>query len=387
MKSRYSAESSCRDLQTDGHAPFEDFSPPRRKLESIQALRGVGALLVLSRHIAVKHARYSGSGNTLPNLFRVGDGGVDFFFVISGFVIVMASCRQFQKPGAVGSFLYRRAVRIFPLYWFYSLLTLGVFLVAPQWVNRGQNHQVQILHSFLLLPQSILPLVGQAWYLEQEVWFYLIFALLLLAPERLLPRLLLLWGLLVAVGWNICRLQSGLETSAWVLRLTSPIAMDFILGAFIALAIRRGWKRGAFTCVLLGLFLFLAGAVLQDPLEIDGLRLLCYGLPAAFIVYGAVALESRVRFPKWLKSIGDASFSIYLSQILVISAVALLWERLLPSGLVGSIGADLAMLLFALAFGIAGCHFIEKPLHRFFQNWKRRPAPEPSSAQSLPDCG
>ena len=73
------------------------------KIQSIQALRGFAMLLVLARHLLVMEEHYGGGERLLPDVLKAGDGGVDLFFVISGFIMAVISRDQFQRPGALSS--------------------------------------------------------------------------------------------------------------------------------------------------------------------------------------------------------------------------------------------------------------------------------------------
>jgi len=343
-----------------------------RKIQNIQALRGVAVLLVLARHLLVMEINYGGGNVWLPEILKAGDGGVDLFFVISGFIMVHISRGRFQRPGAFGSFLYRRAARIFPLYWVFSFVLLAVFFVAPAWVPAMQKGQVDLFASFLLLPQFVLPLLGPGWTLEHEVYFYLMFAVALLLPERWLSQFLLLWGLGVAAGYNIYSTNQALLGNATIKMITNPLTIEFVLGACVALAIRGGWRRGDWLCLIGGALLLPVSLLWIDPLDVEGLRFFSFGLPTLLIVYGAVSLESRSRFqfPRWLQAIGDASFSIYLSHILVVSALGHIWRTIGQRALWDHALAILIMIAAALGCGLAIYRWIEQPLLRACQSWE-----------------
>ena len=134
--------------------------------------------------------KYSGGDILLPDLFRFGVSGVDLFFVISGFVMVTVTRGRFGRLTKAARFRWGRLTRIYPTYWFYFFLTLSVFLWKPSWVNTSLHEQADLLASFLLWPTASLPLVMVSWSLVNELWFYVVFTLLLLFPERvLLPSL------------------------------------------------------------------------------------------------------------------------------------------------------------------------------------------------------
>ena len=93
---------------------------------SLQYLRGIAALLVVAFHAAEYLARASGRPAGFP--FTAGVSGVDVFFVISGFVITWSSAGRAMSPA---DFLWRRAVRIVPLYWFLTFIVTSIALLQP----------------------------------------------------------------------------------------------------------------------------------------------------------------------------------------------------------------------------------------------------------------
>jgi exopolysaccharide production protein ExoZ len=345
-----------------------------KKFQSIQALRGVAILLVLARHILVMEDHFGGGERLLPDVVKAGDGGVDLFFVISGFIMVVITLGQFRMPGAIGSFLRKRAIRIYPLYWLYSLIVLAVFLVAPAWVSAMKKGDVDFLASFFLLPQFHPPILGQGWTLGYEIYFYLMFAFALLLPERWLARFFVVWGLIASAGYNLYLRSDALVGSATIKTMTNPVTIEFVLGGCVALAILRGWRWGDWFCLVGGSLLLPVSSVFFDPLEFPGLRIFCFGLPALLILYGAASLESRsrIRFPRRLQAVGDASYSIYLSHILVISTVGRLWSAARQPGLWDNALAILIMAAAALGCGLASYHWIEQPMLRFLNTWDPR---------------
>src|SRR5437762_263735 len=83
---------------------------------TIQALRAVAALLVVVYHAFDMwgvRVNSSAPGNAWAN----GAAGVDIFFIVSGFVMVVSSRRLVSQPGGWLTFIQHRIVRIVPLYW------------------------------------------------------------------------------------------------------------------------------------------------------------------------------------------------------------------------------------------------------------------------------
>jgi peptidoglycan/LPS O-acetylase OafA/YrhL len=338
-------------------------------IANLQSLRGAAAMLVVIFHLASIEGNYGNGYRLLSDAFTIGMSGVDLFFVISGFVMVTVTRGAFQKDGACRRFLVHRSTRIYPLYWFFSLLVLAVFLVWPGMVKRSLGSgEVDLLGSFLLLPQDALPLLMVGWTLIHEMYFYLVFALLLYFSERRLVPLLALWA-----GAVVCANLLLPSSAGATLRLVAhPLTLEFIAGCLAALLIHRGGLCAGWLCLGVGIAAWLAGYFLHFNLG-HGLeptvwaRFLLFGIPATLVVYGLVVLETgrRILLPAWTIHLGDASYSLYLSHVLVLGALARIGTGFAPAGDPALRPALLALLLAAaMAFALACHRYIEQPLIR-----------------------
>ncbi|MFA6111664.1 MAG: acyltransferase [Candidatus Latescibacterota bacterium] len=350
-------------------------------LDNVQALRGVAVLLVVFFHLHGLESTFVEGVRLLPDLCRIGRGGVDLFFVISGLVMVVSTRRgRSGRPGEPGRFLLRRGLRIYPLYWFYSILSLSVFLLPAGSVGATWN-EVDLLPSFLLWPQEKPPLLGVGWTLWHELYFYAVFALLLIGGQAGLARRIILWaGLVVAGGWAYWRWLNPPAVS--LLRIaTDPMTLEFAAGALIGWRLVQGGGRRGGWPVLLGGVTLWAGAAVFLPEGLTGnvpdrwQRVFLLGIPAALLVYGAAALEADRSWllPRWLVWTGQASYSIYLSHILVLAVGRRLWfavvERghLAADGWLDGLDNLLALALFlgaVLAVGTMSYRLLEAPLMR-----------------------
>ena len=207
-----------------------------KQLLSIQAIRGIAVLGVVAFHSLSVERKYSGGDLILPDFFSFGQSGVDLFFVISGFVMVTVTKGRFGRSGEMMRFLWGRFSRIYPTYWLYFFLTAAIFFIKPSWVNSSQGQHVQLVSSFFLLPGNQLPLVMVAWSLIHELWFYLVFAVLLLLHECLLLPALLSWGTIIIVI-NLVFSVGDFPPAARI--ALHPYSLEFIIGALVAIAISK----------------------------------------------------------------------------------------------------------------------------------------------------
>jgi peptidoglycan/LPS O-acetylase OafA/YrhL len=157
---------------------------PAARLRYLDGLRGLAILLVIMFHAYSRWPRvvpYHDRFAELP-LFECGWVGVQLFFLISGFVILMTveRCRSF------GEFMWKRWLRLFPAMLLCSLL---VYLSAPLVPERpfGQPALGQLLAGLLFVDPDSLAfftrhhfgvIEGSFWSLFVEVKFYLLFGAL-----------------------------------------------------------------------------------------------------------------------------------------------------------------------------------------------------------------
>jgi peptidoglycan/LPS O-acetylase OafA/YrhL len=163
--------------------------------------------------------------------------------------------------------------------------------------------------------------------------------------------------------------------------LLHPHFLEFLFGYFAATAVRRGWTGGGRTILILGVVGFAAGGIAYSlhPVGVGRTtaRVIAFGLPSALIVYGTVSVELARGWtmPRWLQSVGDASYPIYLIHLAVFGYVG---RRLGGVSLSGPGGDLLRIAILTVAGLVAGwiVHVtVERPL---LQIVSRRRAATPS---------
>jgi peptidoglycan/LPS O-acetylase OafA/YrhL len=116
-----------------------------------------------------------------------GAAGVDIFFIISGFVMVISSRRFVDRAGTWLIFLRHRAVRIVPLYWLLTTVKIIAVAILGGVVLRTGLGFNFVTGSYLFLPVTdsaghFRPVLPVGWTLTYEFLFYLLFAAALLFP-------------------------------------------------------------------------------------------------------------------------------------------------------------------------------------------------------------
>ena len=298
-----------------------------------------------------------------PRLFDIGNAGVEFFFVLSGFIIFIVHRNDFGRPERAWRFLRKRFMRIYPIYWLVMALVLAVHPLVHS-VGGNLLNLGWVLKSLTLLPTNGFPLLAVAWTLEHEILFYAAFLLLVISP-RIGRTLFAAWGLACLAGM-LPFVHAYVHPFPWHF-LFSPFNLLFGLGMLSAIAAERIKPAWAGLLLWTGAAAFLAAPLTAAYNIVDwnnGVMTFCEGIGAATAV-AALAAGERGRgwfVPFVLALLGDASYSIYLVHLPAMKLAAPLIGAL---GLPAVTPAPLMLALcgaIALGAGIALHLFAERPL-------------------------
>jgi len=359
-----------------------------RRFEALDSLRGICAVLVVMFHMPVaSHWRDWG-------LVQHGYLFVDYFFVLSGFVIAHAYAGRLKTPRDAGRFMVRRLGRVWPLH----VLMLAAFIgleLARLWFHIDgaqpfvRDRSVEAIFANLLLVQAwhVLPFLtwnGPAWTLSAEVACYLIFAgLVLVAPRRFrwIGAILALIGAVMVLAWArrwmnttydfaVPRAVYGfflgcLLQGVWtrIPRLTGHAATLLELAAVMAICLFIGWATGPITVAVTLIFLVLV-----------------------WVFAGEEGALSRVLDHPALVTLGRWSFAIYMVHMFVLTVLMIVARRInwVPGGRRIDFGSVWVNDLFAVAlFGLilllalVAHRLVETPAQRLIDRWTARPKVEP----------
>ncbi|MEU6591295.1 acyltransferase [Streptomyces sp. NPDC046881] len=155
-------------------------APRRGRLLALDGLRLVAALMVCVYHYTgrggvVSESWHASPDQLFPSLSRAavyGNLGVQFFFVISGFVICMSSWGR-----TLGDFFRSRVARLYPAYWVALALVTAASLALPVVVHPVRPDEFLVNLTMLQQPMGATRVLGVCWTLWVEVRFYVLFAL------------------------------------------------------------------------------------------------------------------------------------------------------------------------------------------------------------------
>jgi exopolysaccharide production protein ExoZ len=335
------------------------------RLDFVQALRGIAALAVVMFHLrpAIDGPAYLDLGD---RLFINGAAGVDLFFVISGFIMVHVTRGAGGTWRDAAGFLLKRLARIWPVY---VVLTIA-FLVA----TIGLHHALGIRHdpaslarAFAFVPQSprfppffgYEPL-GVGWTLNYEAWFYVLFALAMLAGRK---RWVVLAAAFAVATFGVQLISNGhIATTAYesvrgarlIRMLANPLMLDFALGIAVGLVYQSRARlanphlRATFVALAVLAVICQLGSSLHAGHGAFG-----WGFAMAVMMLAlAIAHKAQpLRPPRALVQLGDVSFSLYLVHPLVIEIM----RAHAPVELAG--GFPYVMVCATLSIVLAGWSF------------------------------
>ncbi|MFJ3782010.1 acyltransferase family protein [Streptomyces sp. NPDC090093] len=364
------------------------------RLPSLTGMRFAAAFLVFLCHSFVLGFYHPETEAALrPYAFAIGWLGVEFFFVLSGFVLTW-SVREGQPARR---FWRRRLAKVYPNHvvtWFAALAlalwagqTLDLFKLLPS---------LFLVHTWYPRLDVILSLNVVTWSLACDLLFYLAFPLLY-ALVRRVPARRLWWvaaGIVAVVMLLPAVAQAWLPgepklpgqdmtlTQNWLLVSFPPVrALDFTLGIVMARIVRTGgWIRFGPVPALALLVLGFAVQVSQFP----GVYSLTAPIvaPLALLIPAVATADVRGGFSPFrgrvLQWLGAVSYASYLVHFLVlvhghtVLGAGRTWDAVPATALLAALFAVTTLLAWALY------RLVEEPGMR---RWGRpKPLPTPHAA-------
>ncbi len=338
----------------------------KRRVESIDALRGVFALLVLTYHCSYwLHLPYP---EWLHSLLRIwGIYAVEGFFVISGMALYLATRPgQFGTATGLKNFFAHRYARILPLY-------AVLFLVKPKDDGLEWMHLAELTMVFGFFGPERSSLVG-GWSLGVEFVFYLLFPLMTLSMRDSLWRAgaLFLLAMLAMLGHSLVFDLSPPFHPQNPLYVTPINHIGFfVAGYFMGVLYRQGrmnplpsWKNGHLFLAAMAVFVVMAlvGANEHNIQVMGGYRRFLLSFLLVILVGAIAMMHLKGRVTGFL---GDISYALYLIHPFVVFG-------LLPRLDIGNIWVNLA-IVYGLSIPLAflSHRYFEMPAQRFIRRVAR----------------
>ncbi|WP_269542128.1 acyltransferase family protein [Cerasicoccus fimbriatus] len=330
----------------------------------------------------------------VPNEYHfglpIGPGGVQLFFVLSGFLItgILLRCQEYQdRVYALKSFYARRFLRIFPL--FYGILFVGALLNISPIRETFLWHFAYLSNFYFFVIQEWNGPVSHFWSLAVEEQFYLIWpTIILFAPRKMISTLVM-----VTIGVGIFSrygLANAFPEVRFISLLPTSALVSLGLGAGLACYKANLIGKRFIGLISSGIPVYLALLVLQE----FGIRFPFHGslmdfflmLGFTWLVYKASAgfqgLVGRLLSFSVLIYLGKISYGLYVLHNFAGIPVLVFTEKLgLPFLKYGFSGIILKTI-FTVAGASLSWHFFEQPINRFKSRFPYRSPKEISDSES-----
>ena len=395
--------------------------PSSTKIGALAGARAFPPLMVVMFHFSEGH-HYSG-WRFLDFLATRGYLWVEFFFVLSGFILTHAYWLRLKdllrRPGYV-AFLRARLIRLYPLHLFMLLLVLAIVLGLRVLAAQGgylsifdtRYHQdvsikgfwlsLLLVHAWNSMPS--LTWNGVSWFVSVEFALCLLFPLLLwlAAPSPDSPKL---WRGFALIGCGLAGLLALLFTSKHGLDITFHNGVlrglsDVTVGIGMAVLFRRlkprdrlpNWVHSVLQVLLLSLLFY---AVMNTGWSHTRMDIFTV-LPLMALVFalafdrGILARGLQMRLPQLL---GEWSYAVYLGQTAWLLAIRFFEQRLYPPPEAVVLGTrfsaliwwlePLCLVVICVLWGGLLAQFIELPVaarlrNRFGRRLDPQSIPTPS---------
>jgi exopolysaccharide production protein ExoZ len=339
------------------------------KLLPLELCRGLAALLVAGLHAGASIDKYYSFDIGAVHNFGAG---VDFFFVLSGFVMAYAHWSDIGRPERVRTYCTKRILRIYPAYWIVTAAIVIFYISDPGYGGEDRLDITKLFCSLFLLPNTTQPVVGQAWTLVHEMFFYALFSLVIVFGRRALIGFVF-WAASILV-WQAAHVSDYRANPLFAFPISfilSPFNIEFIFGVGAGLLVRRGWQYLSRTLALAGILTFGLGLIFVDYRTVGDLAArLAFGGSAAIAVLGLASLPWRL--PSGMAAtagvLGATSYAVYLVHPAV--------ETVVIHALLKFDGAQVSpwtvMVLLVSSAVVAGFLFaygVERPLGRILKTY------------------
>lgn len=331
----------------------------------LQASRGAAAFFVLLFHTSAMSFKYF--QYDLLGISTIGrSGGVDFFFILTGFLLYHTYGHKIGTKMSVLPYLSNRLIRIYPFYWLITLVVLPVYFLVPNFGYGYETHKDTIIKSFLLLPQAHGPVLPVAWSLSYFVLFYLVFSLLMALGKKPAYLFISIWVTLTFCHiLHVPLIGADIDRHFYLNFLFSDVNLEFITGCLLAKWAEYHRNKHYKLLIVIGVIGFALIWVNNKYLFTPYHNYLLYIIPATFVLIGASSVPEQLRLPYWVKilsKLGNASYTILLTHLLFIS---ILMKLSVATHLVNHFGfllTDLIIVAMIMPLCYAAYRLAEKPL-------------------------
>ena len=312
-------------------------------------LQAVACLLIVlsnaesfvSKLSPVNFSGLGGYGSSLGQL------GVFLFFMTSGYLVASLHWNDFGE-GKVLTFIKGRLVKILPVYYLFTFITIVFWMIHPAWFPSTKVEPLDNLLSLIFIPSvyikeldSLTPVISAGWIFCYQMLFYMIFSIGLLLARR--SGLTLIFLCIIVLAAASKTLQSE---NLWMQFYTNPIMLYFLSGVLcFALQPRLStpWYHSGYSLLVVSFLAIVSTAFMHGLAQLIVLTFSFF-----ILTFFSFRFVSDSPTSKVLSAVGAASYSIFVCHRLLMGAMEKILHALLPAES-GQITLYLALLVLVVA--------------------------------------
>lgn len=309
--------------------------------------------------------------------------GVSFFFVLSGFILALNYKEKIlQKEVSMKEFWVARVSRIYPLHLFTLLYSLPIFFSdifhAPFRYLKSLLANLFLVQSFVPSPEVYFGFNAVSWSISNELFYYLMFPLLLVLFYRYPKSIAITVGLFMLIPVTIYFTPRDIQVFIFSINPLVRIA-DFILGILLfkifEFKLFSEWFRKSTSATIAevsAVLLFILFFSFHNEVPVGYRFAVYYWIPMLCIIYvfaHSAGLLSKFLSYRVLVFLGEISFSFYMFHALTMRYIKAAERRLDYTPDVYYF--VVFIFLVTLGISILSYYYLELPSNRRIRNWYR----------------
>jgi peptidoglycan/LPS O-acetylase OafA/YrhL len=345
------------------------------RIDSLTSLRFFAAAAVLIHHLEFFQKSPSADVQTVFGWFFEGFAGVQFFYILSGFVIAFS-----YGSKSLGHFLFLRAARIYPIHWLTLLAATYAYgaMSAPTWDSWSRFFtNAALLQSFVPNTMFFFGFNGVSWSISTEMFFYAAFCLFVPLSNR---AILAAWSaLMLVIVINVINADMASHFVSWLLYINPVFRfIDFLTGVllyrlFVARPLEMSF-RSATVAEIVSIALVVVSVVVAMAWTIPlQWRWDIYYIPSMAIMIFVFAHQrgfvSSMLNNRLLVLLGDSSFALYMVHQIVITLSPWVTHPETVLDLRDMARVTVILLLIAIVLSVAVHLCYEKPINIWLRRW------------------
>ena len=304
-----------------------------KKRNCIDSLKGIGIL-----GIVLVHYGFTSSNELLSGIVFNGARGVQFMYVINGFLIFHSLSKIDGDRKSIREWYIGKFLRLIPLYYFFTILHLVIFGTGERyWIGTlSEVSWINILSNFLFLHgfhPYFINAINANWFMANLAIFYIIAPFLAKKINSLEKSFLILMLLVpagfalksIVIDWDIISVHSIWNDYVNILSFLSelPVSMlgvfsYFLYRKILEMNLKINKKVFSYAC-LIGVAIPLYSLFLNKDYFIVYNNIFTFGLIFSVILLSQMIYPIKLINNNIFSLFGKHSYGIYLSHIFIIN--------------------------------------------------------------------